>query len=421
MDKKVQEVIDYTRRKLGLVNYTIKRHEIFRESKSPDKTSYLLSMEWFPNGVKQIDEAFNPSGSVSVDIDIHTLAIQSIVFVQGISYAEEAPYPALEKEAVIQWVENMTELKYEHQFKLVDYEDDYFRFQATIESIPLSPPGFINVEFNLDEQLSSFYIEGNFPINRSIVPEQFTLTLDSVADIAKNQCKLMNFPDDIDKKWLPTYGLEEVYVTNNDNDVLPFEYIERFPKPIRIDQVLEWDKVIKEEYTYEDIDLSSEVSIEQALNLEADPNTFPITESEQNKCRAETKQLLQREYGSESGKWTLTSVYREHGYFIAEVKPTLPKNNVIERKLKIIIDSINLHVINFVDNKAFVNMFAHFQEADPVIISQEDAFKKLYEYIEITPVYVFDSECEKYILSGKIDCNYGMNGANGEVVLLEDI
>ena len=40
---------------------------------------------------------------------------------------------------------------------------------------------------------------------------------------------------------------------------------------------------------------------------------------------------------------------------------------------------------------------------------------------ELKPYYVYDFEHKQYVLCGKIDCQYGVNAGNGEVISLDDL
>lgn len=62
-----------------------------------------------------------------------------------------------------------------------------------------------------------------------------------------------------------------------------------------------------------------------------------------------------------------------------------------------------------------------FQRPDKVTISKEEAFEKLRDLFELKPYYVYDFKQKQYVLCGKLDCKYGVNAANGEVIALDDL
>lgn len=420
MNERLKEMIDHTAEKFGLDNYYFKRHHIFREKNHFNETTYLLCMEWFPNESNQTDEDLNPPGTAVIDIDIHTQVVKRIVFVNDTSYANEDIFPAADKESSIDWIESMTGLDFGKQFKLDAEQDGDLRFHASIDNIPVSPSGTIRINFNDADQLTLFSIDGVFPTEDQVLWEPFSLTPETVAPITKEQFTRADIPVQEEEKWLTIYGLEEVYVTNDGTNTIPFEVFDQHSK-VEINQVMEWDEPIHETFSGEDIDVVLEVSLEHALANEPHPETFPITASEQELCIKETRYFLQREFPNDSGKWTLKGLHRENNFIFAIIMPTETDNTLITRKIKLVIDARNDKAVNYIDNNILLDMFADFQAPDKQIISQEMAYQKISKHIEVTPVYVYDPVKAVYTLCGKIDCDYAVNAASGELVSLDEL
>lgn len=421
MDKQVKIIIEATKKRLSLSNYYLKRKSLYSEPTHLNETIYLLNMEWFPNiiDLEQLDEDLNPPGTVSVDVNVQTLEIRSIIFVEDISYAQEPSYPTQDKQTVINWIEDITKLKYKEEFQLVHSDDHSFSFSAVINDIVISPAAGIEIEFNKDGKLSFFSIYGDFPKeNKS--QESFLLTKCDVAKITNKQIGLIRFPQESEEKWVSFYGLEEVFITNDQSKTFPFDAIER-SSLVLINKVLKWDKALEEDYTYKDIDLSHEVTNEQARKKEAHPDTFPITRQEKQSCIAETTRFLQGEYQSDSGKWILTRLFRDNRYIIAELEPINQSPSIIVPKLKVIIDRITFKVINYIDTHVLYDLFSAYKEPDEATISHEEAFQRLHKHIKLTPTYIYDHDYKSYVLCGKLDCDYGVNAVTGEVVLLDKI
>ncbi len=416
MNGQLQNIIDYTREKSGLNDYYLKRHHFFREITNFNETAYILNMEWFPNNSAQSDDDYNPPGTAVIDINFHTKALKRIIFVEDVSYADSSLYPTSEKESAIEWIEEVTDLTFGRQFLIVHEEDDMLSFGAAVDNIPVAPTGTIEIGFNDEEQLTLFTIDGDFPDEDQIQWEPFGLTPDKYEPVANEQCKLIEVPDKDQEKWLPIYGMEEIYLVNNGERTIPFD--KDLISYIHKDMILKWDKPIEGEFTQQDIDLSIEVTLDQALENEQHPDTIPITNTEAATCEQEVSRFLQLEFPDESGEWKLTGLYLENGYIFAELKPTKFTNRAFDRKIKLMIDRENYHAVHYVDNDMLLDMFKHFKDADEPAVSQEEAFEKLREYVEAEPVYVYDNEQKSYIMCGKLDCPYGVNAITGEIVLL---
>ncbi|WP_106495878.1 hypothetical protein [Lentibacillus sp. Marseille-P4043] len=421
MNERIKELSAYTSEKFGLENYHLKRHHIFYETNNLHKTTYLLSMEWIPNDSEQVAEDYNPPGTAVIDMDIHTKAIKRIVFVHEKSFAVDGGFSMMDEENVIEWIEELTDLQYGRQFQLLSDEDGAYSFQAVVDNIPVYPSGSIEIEFNDESQLTSFSIDGVFPEEDQVKWEPFSLTPEKVNKIASEQCKLIEVPLEAEEKWLSVYGLEELFVSNDGTRTLPFEPILHQGFSTDNEVVLEWDKPIDEPFHRVEIDLSVETSEEQALANQPHPDTFPITASEQEKCKDEALRFMRSVYPDDSGKWALKGLLRENGYIIAELKPTIADNRVLQRKLRLIISNDQYKVLNYIDNNVIFDMFKQFQAAETASITEDDAYQKLRNHVEVMPVYVFDEDEMNYILCGKIDCAYGINAINGEVILLDEM
>lgn len=418
MNEQLREITEYTREKLGLRNYNLERHHFFREINNFNETQYILNMEWVPRDGHAVGD-LNPAGAAVVDINFHTKKFTRITFVQGVSYADPDKYPSPDTESAIEWIEEQTDLTFGRQFLLVGDEDDKLSFGAAVDNIPVSPAGTIEIAFNADSQLTDFWIDGDFPDENQIQWEPFALTPEKFKPHAMEQCKLMEVPDDNQKKWKAYYGIEEAFITNDEKSTIPF--VQRENSYVDLDMVMEWDEPIDETFSAEDADFSTEVTVETAVANKQHPDSLLITEDEQKTCVMETLQFLQKVYPDDSGKWKLIRLTREKGYLFAELRPSIPSNHVIDHKVKLIIDPDRLLPVDYIDNKELLAIFSDFQEADAAVVHKSEAFKKLWEHIEVDPVYVYDAQHGRYILCGKLDCAYAVDAVTGETVLLDTL
>ncbi|MFZ2463559.1 MAG: hypothetical protein WAW77_08040, partial [Caldibacillus thermoamylovorans] len=140
-----------------------------------------------------------------------------------------------------------------------------------------------------------------------------------------------------------------------------------------------------------------------------------------DRCVQAVKDFLRQVYPNDTGKWLLKTLKRNKGYIHASVRANYRDDRVFQRKLNIIIDANRFQVVNYLDNEMMLQIFDQFQAPDEVTVTKEEAFEKIKELFELKPVYVYDFEQKQYVLCGKIDCQYGVNAASGEVILLDEL
>ncbi len=421
MDARIQELIDFTREKFGLWNYYLESHSFNRSVNIFNKTTYTMSMEWFPNEVAEpVDEDENPDGTAVIEVDIHTVKFQSAIFVMGQTFAKNGVTFSGRNE-IISWVEQETGLEYRQQFQLRKEEKGELHFSECIDGVSVSPAGMIDVKFDQDGRLTSFSSYGHFPSKEMVKVEPYILTLEKIEDIAKEQLKLLEFPLFEQKRLLAAYAVEEIYVRNDQTSTIPFEIIVDVKGYLKIDKALEWDESLDTTFIRKELKWYEEITAEQAFSGEASPDSFPITEAEQEKCVIVVRDLLRKEYPNDSGIWILKSLHRERGYIHAILRANKQDNRVFQRKMNVMIDPKILRAVNYMDNLMMLEMFDEFEVPEKVVISKDEAYEKLKGKFELTPYYVYDFKQNQYVLCGKIDCHYGVNATTGEVVGLDEL
>lgn len=415
MDTRVQELVEYTINKFGLNQYYLQNYHFNRTVNSFNETVYTLAMEFFPNHAEKDDDDLNPDGTVCIEINIENRKFTSVIFVMGKSYTENGFVFNGEMEEVIEWVENETGLTYGKHFQIHKEEKGEVYFKACINSISVSPSGWINIKFNEEGKLTLFSVFGEFPSIE--VAEEFSLNLDKIDHLKKEQIKLINFPSYEEKKLYSIYAVEEIYITNDGTRTIPFEIF----KDEKVDQTIYWEEPLNTSFERKYINWMGEITAEQAFACEPSPDIFPITELEQEKCISAVRDFLRQEYPNDSGKWVLKSLSREKGYIHATLKANSQDNYVFQRKMKVWIDPEHFKVDNYMDNDVMLETFNEFQPSDKGTITKEDAYEMLEEYFELIPTFVYDEKQQQYVLCGKLDCRYGVNAASGEVVSLDEI
>ena len=410
VNRRIQELIDFTKEKFGLENYYLERHSLSRNVTIFNETVYTLCMEWFPNHVTEQDEdGSNPDGTAVIEINVNTRKLESAIFVMGKTYAKDGiTFANLDTKTIIKWVERETGLTYRKQFQLHKESEGELQFKECFEGVAVSPSGFIDVEFNQEGKLTSFSVHGHFPSKEMVKEKTYTLSLESMEHLAKEQLKLVEFPSYEKNRLFPVYTVEEVFVTNDGTTTIPFEIIADVRSYLKIDETISWDEPINEPFERKEISWIENVTAEQAFLCEPSPVSFPITKVEQDKCIMAVNNFLRQEYPNDTGKWMLKTLHRDKGYIHAIVRANHQDNRVFQRKLMMMIDAESLQVVNYMDNKPMLEIYDQFQAADKVTITKEEAFEKIKELFELTPYYVYDFEKKQYVLCGKLDCHYGV-------------
>lgn len=423
MDRRITELVNLTKTKFGLDNYFLQSHSLRRNVNIFNETIFTLSMEWFPNHViVPEDDDSNPEGTAVIDVDVTTRKYESVIFVMDKTYANNGvTFAGLDRNDMIKWIERETGLTYGKQFQLYKEEEGRLLFNECIDGIAVSPSGSIEIKLDNEGRLTFFSVLGQFSTKELVKDEKYTLTFESVEHLAKEQLKLIEFPSFEQEKLFPIYAVEEVYVTNENTSLISFEFIEDVRSYQKIGETIHWDEPVDKPFDRKEVHWLEEATVEQAFTLEPSPDSFPITKVEKEKCLLTVRELLRQDYPKDTGKWILKTLHRENGYINAILRMSNQTNRVFKRKLVIIIDPKSFQAVNYVDNKPMLEMFDHFSPPEEVTITREEAYEKIKDKFEINPYYVYDFDCEQYVLCGKIDCEYGVNGSNGEIVALGDL
>ncbi|MEK3942945.1 hypothetical protein [Paenibacillus sp. FSL H3-0310] len=418
MDFRIKELVNATQQTYGLDNYYLHTKEIYREVTMLGETDYLLSMEWFPFHIKEWKEDYNPEGTAVITLDLLSCNYKSVIFVGGKSYANRTPFHNIELNGVIQWMEAEVGLEYGKQFYLLKEERGEYYFAECIDGIPISPGGRMELRFDGEGRIIFYSVYRQFPSSSLVQKEDYSLTLQAVEPLAKNQLQLIEYPVYEMKHLLPIYGIEEIYITNDGTTTIPFEMISGTRARLNIDQVMQWEQADTKQFARMEIRLQEVVTIEQAIAREPHPDSFSITDIEQAQCITAVEVGLSQLYPDESGQWILKTLHRERGHIQVTLRMNAPSNRIFQRKLFLFIDTNNYKVINYMDNKLMLDMFDEFKSEGEIAVSHDEAYDKLKGWFELTPVYVYDPGQKRYVLCGKLDCDYAVKATSGDVVEL---
>ncbi|KGX84777.1 hypothetical protein [Pontibacillus litoralis] len=419
MNDRVIAIVNNTKKKFGLHHYYLAKTSIWRSVTICGQTEYVLNMEWFPHeGTEESEDGMNPVGTASIDIDIHTKKIHSVIFVGAKAYTEPVTFDWTNREVVIDWVEKETALTYGNQFQLSEEEEGTFHFKANIDGVAISPSSDIQVKFDKEGRLIFFSIHGPFPTRELAEEVSFSLTLEQIEDVIENQLKLVYFPQ-AQNKIIPAYGIEEIYVKNDRGATMSTSIDKR--SRVHVNEIMEWDEPLENTFESVTISMTDEVSLDVARAREPHPDVKPISKLEVERCITSVREFLRQQYSNQTGEWLLQTLHRENGYILATLIPTKPDLFVFQRKMVLFIDEQSYDVLNVIDNEAMLDKFQAYEEEESVHITKEEAGKTLRPHLELTPYYVYDVQQDKYVLCGKLDCQEVVHAANGEIVRLRDL
>lgn len=422
LDSRIKKLIDLTKKKFGLQNYYLQTHEIYRRVNFFSDTVYTLCMEWFPNHETDEEDGSNPDGTAVIEIDIHTQKFTSAIFVSGKTYAHNGvSFANFTNNDIIKWIEQETGLVYEKQFKLRREEERELLFMECIDGTAVSPSGFIEVHYDEEGKLTFFSNHGHYPSKEMVLEETYSLTFEKIEQLAKEQVQLLEYPSYEQKRLFSLFAVEEIYIRNDQSYTIPYEMFADVNSYREINQTIFWDEPLKQTFDQKELNWNDEVSVEQAYAAEPSPDSFPITMNEKEKCILAVKDLLRQEYSNESGMWVLKTLHREKGYIHAMLRAKKQDKRVFQKKLMLMIDPKNFQVVNYMDNKFMLEHFDEFQAPDKITIEKEDAFEKLKDLFELKPYYVYDFDKKRYVLCGKVDCEYSVNASTGEVIMLDNL
>lgn len=423
MSERLEKFIGLAKSKFGLKNYRLHTHDISRHVNEFKETEYVLAMEFFPPHVEgPLADGSNPPGTAVIEMDVQRKMFNQVIFVEGKSFAEDGvAFPNLDTNRMIQWIEKETGLTYDHDFFLVKSEERKLYFEARCNGLPVYPLASIEIELDENGRLILFSIDGSFPKGKRVKTEKFHLSLETLADIAKQQIQLVEFPLHSNNKILPFYSLEEIFISNDDQHLMEIA-INPVIQPVPINQTISWQEPLQEDFERQEIAVEQKVTFEQALAGEPSPDVLPITEEEQQNCVKAVWQFLRQVYPDDSGKWILKTLHRESGWIHASLRREESSSFIMQRKLTVVIDPNHFQAINYFDNQEIIEtVYSQFEKQGEINIEKEEAFEKLKERMTLKPVYVYDQEKDMYRLCGKLECDYAINAINGEMVHLNDI
>ena len=423
MDTRLQKIVEEAQRKFGLENYQLGTSEIYKERDIRGKAFYNFTMEWYPlesaESLEEDEEDLNPDGTAIIEYHIQKEQFSSVTFVQGMSFSTVMQFPSKSVEEVSAWLEGEWGATFLSVFKLVEERANYFRFVSDIEGISTSPNITIEVEFDDVGKLISYQTPGLNEVGKGVKKSSFTLTLEEIEPLVKNQLQLVQYPSEVENRFKPIYAMEEVFVTVEGARVIPFMDHER--TQVKIDEVIEWTGTSTEEIKREEISVLCIASADEAFGNVDVEKALELAEEQIEKSKIAVVEAFRSMLPNETGLWQLEHLQYERELFIeAHCRRNDDEAAPFKRKAVVFIDPENMSVLNFIDNEALFEIFDTFAPAEEVVVTHEEAFEKLISYIGLDPTYVYDIETEQYVLCGLLDAAEGVDAVTGEIVSLAE-
>lgn len=420
MDARLQKIVEEAHIKFGLENYQLGTSEIYKERDIRGKAFYNFTMEWYPlESVESLEEDLNPDGTAIIEYHIQKEQFTDVTFVQGKSFSTVTQFPNKTVEEVSAWLEEVWGNNFQHAFKFVEEDANSFQFvSSAVEGVGMSPSITIEVKFDDEGKLISYYTPGLNEVGEGIRKSSFTLTLEEIESLVKKQLQLVHYPSEIENRFKPIYAMEEVFVTVEDARVIPFMDDER--TQVQIDEVIEWIGTSTEEIKREVIPVLRIASADEAFGNVDVETALKLTAEQIEQSKIVVRNVFSSEYAEENGLWQLEHLRFERENFIEAHCRKNDEAAPFERKAVVFIDPENMSVINVVDNEALFEIIDTFDPAEPVVVTHEEAFEKLISYIGLDPTYVYDIETGQYVLCGLLDAAEGVDAVTGEIVSLAE-
>ena len=419
VDGRLQKIVDKARLEFGLDAYRLERYAIYKQRNAIGKPYYQFNMEWFPEAWSDaVEEDENPIGTASIDYHLQDERFESAVFVQGQTFATKTHFQEKTPDEVAAWIEQLTGWTHSEDFKLAQMNGNEMQFEFDMEGSRLSPSFSITVKFDEEGKLTFYSTYGSPPRQNDIVKSDFTLTLEEIEPLVKQQLQFIKFPSEAEMRFVPAYAMEEVFVTVDGKRTIPFFEHER--TEVKLDVVIEWDQPLAMEIQRQEIKFTTEASVEDAFG-NVGLEKLILTEKQIEQGEKVVRDVLRAEYPDESGKWMLVKFQRQEHFIEAHCKLNEENPSLFQRKLVVFIEPEQMSVLNFMDNGAMFEIFESFAPAEEAAVTHEEAFEKMVSYITLDPTYVYDELSGKYILCGLLDAAEAVDAVTGEIISLGDL
>lgn len=420
MDERLKKIIDQTSLTFGLEEYRLETWQLLKRVSEKGTRIYSVTMDWLPKDTLELtEEDASPEGSVTIEYLISEGRYESVVFVQGKSYSTKKLFEKKTVEEVARWVKRETGLVLGEDIRVSEIQENGYQFQSDIDGISLSPDTMIEVKFDEDGKLLYFVSFGEIVNKTDITKSSFSLTLEEIEPIVKQQLQLVKLPSEENQKFVAVYAIDEVYVSVKEKKVIPYFAHER--AEVKIGEQVVWDEPSTHTLNREEFFLHSEVKVEEAFDDLTSHAHISLTKDDIAQSLLLAKEVLSTVFPTDSGKWEVETIGREESFI--QVKCGLVEKDFsgFKRRFIVFIEPITFKLLNFMDNVELFSVFNSFAAADKAEVTHDEAYEKMIPYITLDPTYVYDPELRKYVLCGFLDAEEAVDAVSGEIISLRDL
>lgn len=410
MNERIEELKSYTKVLCGLDTYEFKDYHIFYN----EEIGYTFNSEWLLESTPVEEDSSNPEGTASVEIRFHTRELVNIVFVGGKSFATDGILPNNDKDMLLDWIEEKTNMMYGKQFQLTSESELEQHYRASIDNIPVAPSGDIHVKFNKNGQLISFLITGVFPTEDEVNWEPYSLTPAETDPLLPTLCHQLNVPIEKTMSWEPYYVIDDVFISNDGKQITNAKSVNQHKVYYEKNALLKWTGKPQGTIHKKKIDMSVSFTVEDAMKDETNFNKIPLTDTEQQNYINEATRAMQIEYPEDSGLWAITALYKEHNHVFAELH-LYAEQSAVPKRIRILMNE-KFETVNIIDNNFLIQLLDTFKEAPKAELSKDKALEQLTKHIHIVPAYVYNREINLYELQGEVKCELAIHAITGELV-----
>lgn len=416
MDNRLKQLVNELTVKFGLEQYQLETCSFHKELSYNGEAHYKCNLELFPHATAdEREEGLNPIGTASIEYNLTTEKLVHLFFVQGQSFSTKTAFETQTVREVAQWIEQETGYRFEQDFTIVDTLDNGYRFEAEIDSLPSSPGGLIEVEFNQAGKLTSFLMQDMQTIDENRKLTKFTLTKDDIETIIQDQIKLIQFPNEDEEKFIPLYAIEEVYIKNETKQRIPYLIHER--EEIIVNEPIIWSTALEGTIARTVIEPHPEVSIEEAFTQQKAVARPLIEEKQLPQIFLAVTDVLRTVLPNESNRWAIATVRSEDQFIMCTLNEI--ESTYFDRKFIVLLDPISLEVLNYIDTRELMEIFDSFTPAPEAIVTEDEAYEKLAPFVTLTPTYVYDFDTKQFELCGLLNATHAVEAVTGEMISLD--
>lgn len=412
MHEKLQQLVDQWIKRYGLQNYELSTYDFIKKLNGNGFIEYHVSAEFFPVGTSIDEDELNPSGTAVIDYNLSTELIESIVFVHQQSYSTRTHFPTQSVREVALWIEQETGFSYEKDFIAVDTVDNGFLFQGFVNGYTFSPTAMIEVQFDAEGKLTTFFMNNMEALRQQIEDEPFHLTTEQVTSFIEQQLTFYEYPDEEKNHLIPIYAIEELFIANENMQALPHRSVSNVIE--NTNRPLTWENSLTHTIERQAIDGISYVTAEEAFLHAKDAKRLIVPAQTLEQMTIIATDVLRMVHPAESGQWILETIEPDINFLQLTCMKTDDKNPLFKRKFIILVDRESLKVLNYIDNQEILSIFKDFTKEDGPLITYEVALKAIASSVTLTPTYVYNINTGRYELCGMLEADHYVDARTGD-------